>query len=70
MPPLKLIITSKGNLKSKYGSKFSDLQSLFSKLIAADKSKKLDTKIVFIGDPASAKKFGFTAVSSISEKKL
>jgi hypothetical protein len=68
MTALKLIITSKANLKMKYGNKFSSLQKLFSKLIKADKKKKLDTKIVYVDDSTSTKKFGVSAISSITEK--
>jgi hypothetical protein len=68
MAALKLIITSKANLKLKYQNKFSALQKLFSKLAQADKNKDLNTKLVYIDDASSAKKFGISPVTSVSEK--
>jgi hypothetical protein len=68
MTALKLIITSKANLKLKYQNKFSALQKLFAKLVKADKKKKLDTKVVYIDDPASVAKFGIKAVPLVNEK--
>lgn len=57
MDPLKLIVTSKGNLMKKYGKNFSKLVTLFNSLKKSDKAKKLKTEIVFIDDAVSMKKF-------------
>lgn len=68
MSALKLIITSKANLKLKYQAKFAALQQLFTKLVQADKKKMLDTKLVFVDDAATAAKLGFKPISLINQK--
>ncbi len=69
MVTLKLIITSKANLTLKYGSQFTAVKQLFTKLIAADKKKKITTKVVYIDDAASTKPFGLTSVKKVKEKE-
>ena len=69
MTSVKLIVTSKNNLQFKYGKNFSKIEALLNKLKVADKKKGLDTKIIFIDDPKSAKAAGIKKVSSISEKE-
>ena len=56
MNPIKLIVTHKGNLQWKYGSKLARINAVLKKMQVADKKKGLDTKIVFIDDDASTKK--------------
>jgi hypothetical protein len=68
MKPVKLIVTSKINLKSKYGKNFSQLEQLLKKLQQSDAQKDLDTKIVYIDDAVSAKKAHITAAKSITEQ--
>src|SRR5258705_5224021 len=68
MTTLKFIITSKANLKLKYQNKFSALQALFTKLANADKARDLTTKVIYIDDASSAKKFSFKKASSVTEK--
>ncbi len=66
--PLKLIVTSKNNLTLKYKKDFTAINSLLTKLVAGDKTKKLDTRVVYIDDAASMKKMGLKAVASVTEK--
>jgi hypothetical protein len=67
MASLKLIITSKSNLKAKYSGKFTALEKLFAELIARDKTRDLQTSVVYIDDRASARKAGITPVKTMSE---
>ena len=69
MIKLKLIITSKANLTLKYGSQFTAVKQLFTKLIAADKKNKLTTKVIYIDDAASTKPFGISSVKKLKEKE-
>ena len=69
MNPVKLIVTHKGNLQWKYGSKFSRINALLKKLQAADKKNGLDTKIVFVDDDASVKKAGVKKIKVWSEQE-
>jgi hypothetical protein len=68
METLKLIITSKENLKKKYQNNFSKLNGLFNKLIAADQKRGIKTQLVFIDDSISAKKAGLSKTYTITEK--
>ena len=70
MDPLKLIITSKGNLTKKYGKNFSKLVVLLNALKKSDKSRKLKTEIVFVDDAVSMKKFKVKkAAASVSARE-
>jgi len=69
MKPVKLIVSCKKTLEFKYGKKFTSVKQLLSKLRASDKKKGLDSRIVFIDDPASAKAAGIKAVKNISAKE-
>jgi Peptidase family C25 len=70
MDPLKLIITSKGNLLKKYGKNFSKVVTLLNKLKKADKAKALRTEIAFIDDAASMKKLKVKkAAASLSQRE-
>ncbi|MCX6271443.1 MAG: hypothetical protein NTU44_09540 [Bacteroidetes bacterium] len=68
MATLKLIISSKKNLKAKYGTQLQAIEKLLDGLAAADKFRQLDTRLVYVDDAQSAKKFGFTPLSSITVK--
>ena len=68
MSILKLIISCKKPLTSKYGADLKKVDALLAKLAAADKSKAITTKIVYIDDPASAAKAGISVAASNSEK--
>lgn len=46
--PVKLILTSKANLKTKYGKGVAQIEALIKQLIRADKKKGLDTQLVYI----------------------
>jgi hypothetical protein len=62
----KIIISSKKNMQAKYGKKFSVVEKLLNDLVTADKKRNLDTRIVFIDDPESAKKAGISPVASVT----
>jgi hypothetical protein len=64
----KILVSSKYNLQAKYGKKFSEVDKLLMELAAADKKRNLDTQIIYIDDPASAKKVGITAVDSVTRQ--
>jgi hypothetical protein len=64
----KILVSSKYNLQAKYDKKFSDVDKLLNDLVAADKKRNLDTQIIYIDDPASAKKAGIAAVSSVTRQ--
>ncbi|HEY4111951.1 hypothetical protein [Puia sp.] len=69
MPTIKLIISCKNPLVLKYGAaNFKKVDALLKKLAAADKKKKLTTRVVYIDDPASAKKAGISVYPSTKEK--
>jgi len=48
--PVKLIVTSKSNLKIKYGNGFATIESLLKKLTLSDKNKGLDTRLIYIDE--------------------
>ncbi len=66
MKTTKYIVTSKNNLKNKYGPKFSTIEASLKKLVASDKKKNLDTKVLYIDDASSAKKAGIKPVTSVT----
>ena len=68
MNPLKVLITSKNKLQFKYGKNFLNLEDLFSKLIAADAKKGIETKLIYVDDEASAAKAGVKPIQIINEK--
>ena len=69
MNPIKLIVTSKANLKFKYGKKFAEIEKLLKNLQDADKKRALDTKIVFIDDASSAKRAHIKPAKTITEQE-
>ncbi len=69
MNPIKLVVSSKQNLQFKYGKQFSAIEKLLTRLQKADKQKKLDTRMVFIDDAASAKKAGIKPVTATTPKE-
>lgn len=66
--PKKIILTSKNNLQSKYGSDFTKVDKLLSDLVKADNKRNIDTLIVYIDDTTSAMKAGITAVNSVTRQ--
>jgi hypothetical protein len=64
----KIIVSSKNNLQTKYGKKFSVVEKLLADLIVADKKRNVDTQIIYIDDSLSAKKAKITAVASITRQ--
>lgn len=64
--PLKLIITSKKNLSLKYGKDVKILEADLAKLILSDKKKGLNTKVVYLDDPASMKIISVSAISAVN----
>lgn len=70
MDPLKIIVTSKGNLVKKYGKNFSKVVSLLNAIKKSDKAKKLRTEIAFIDDAVSMKKLKVKKASaSLSQRE-
>jgi len=69
MNPVKLIVTSKTNLKFKYGKKFSEIEKLLKNLQNADKKRGLDTKVVFIDDATSAKRARLKPTKIVTEQE-
>lgn len=69
MNPVKLIVSSKHNLKFKYGKNFPQIEQLLKKLQAADKKKGLDTKIVFIDDASSARAARMKPAKTVTEQE-
>ncbi len=62
----KLIISSKKNLLAKYGKTFTKIEQKISALIRSDKKLGFETMLVYIDDPASAKKAGIKSVKTIT----
>ncbi|HLN74490.1 MAG TPA: C25 family cysteine peptidase [Prolixibacteraceae bacterium] len=62
----KIIVTSKKNLQAKYGAEFATVDKLLENLVSADKKRNIDTQVVYIDSPASAKKVGVKSVASIT----
>lgn len=67
-PSLKLIITSKKNLRAKYGRNFSKLEALLKQLVLADKKRNLATRIVYLDEAASVRSFGLQPIDPLSER--
>lgn len=69
MNPVKLIVSSKNNLRFKYGKSVSVIEKALAELEKSDSKKGLDTKVVYIDDAASAGKAGIRAIGTMSPKK-
>jgi hypothetical protein len=65
----KIIVTNKKALDSKYGNKTSKIISALNKLIASDKQKGLNSKLIFIDDSNSMKTFRSRVVKNFSVAK-
>lgn len=65
--PLKLVISSKKNLALKYGSQASKIDALINKLKKADKSKGIDTKLVYVDDATSCRSVGVRRLKTFSD---
>ena len=68
MKPVKLIVSSYNNLLLKYGKLYPGIIRQLQQLKAADKKKSLDTRIVLLDDPASARAAGIKAIGSVTAK--
>lgn len=68
--PKKIIVTSKKNLQTKYGTDFSAIDKLLTDLVNADSKRTLDTMVVYIDDTTSSIKAGITAVTSITRQSV
>ena len=69
MLPVKLVITNKKNLLYKYGKKSTEIFRLLNDLKKADKTKKLNTIIVYVDDAASCKSAGVKQISSNTDRE-
>lgn len=69
MKSIKLIVTSKMSLQSKYGKGFTAINKKLTELVKKDKQRDLDTKVVYVDDAASTKRVGVKMVSSLSQKE-
>lgn len=65
---VKVVVSSKNNLQFKYKTKFAAIETLLSRLAAADKKRGIETMTVFIDDAASAKKAGIKKVTGVTQK--
>lgn len=68
MNPVKLIISCRKNLEFKYGKLSPKINDLLSLLVKADKARQIDTKVVFIDDPKSAKSAGVKHITRVDMK--
>lgn len=68
MNPVKLIISCRKNLEFKYGKLFPKINGLLTLLVKADKERLINTKVIFIDDPKSAKSAGIKHVTSVDMK--
>lgn len=68
MIPVKVIISAKKNLEFKYGKLFPKINRLLTSLVKADKERQIDTKVIFIDDPKSAKSAGVKPVTTVNVK--
>ena len=68
MKPIKLVVSSHNNLSFKYGKNYAGVIKQLQLLKAADKKRSIDTRIVLLDDPASAKSAGIKAVNSITAR--
>jgi len=68
MATIKVIISSKKNLQTKYGNKFQTVEKMLADLVKADIKREITTQIVYIDDPVTAKKAGITVVSSVTRQ--
>lgn len=68
MNPVKFIISCRKNLEFKYGKHFPKINGLLTSLIKADKKRQIDTKVIFIDDPKSAKSAGVKPVTTVNMK--
>ena len=64
----KIIVSNRGQLKKKYTS-LSKLQKAINRLKAADKTRGIDTTLVYVDDAAQMKKYNGTAVTSAKSAK-
>src|SRR5690606_31892271 len=62
-------ITNKKNLLYKYGKKSSEIFHMLNDLKKADKTKKLDSIIVYVDDVASCKSAGVKPISANTDKE-
>lgn len=66
MATIKVIITSKNNLKAKYGDSFTTIEKLLSDLVSSDITRNIETKIIYVDDYASASSAGITATTTLT----
>jgi len=66
MATLKVIVSSKKNLQSKYGNQFQAVDKLLTDLVKSDGKRGITTQIIYIDDPVSASKAGIIAVNSVT----
>lgn len=65
---LKIIITSKKNLSSKYGKNFTKVEQYLKDLATADTKRNLSTQIVYVDEANSISKIGLKPVVTITRK--
>lgn len=68
MTTLKVIISSKKNLLSKYGNQFQAVNKLLVGLVKSDSKRGITTQIIYIDDSASASAAGIIAVNSVTRQ--
>jgi hypothetical protein len=66
----KIIATNRSALMKKYGSKgLSTIRNSLTALIAADKKRGIQSRVVYLDDKATMKKMGGKAVMSATDPR-
>ena len=68
MKASKYIVTSEKNLEFKYGKNFPKIDQALKNLIKADLAKGIETSVLYIDSPKSAKKAGIKPVGSTTPR--
>lgn len=64
----KVIISSKKNIQSKYGKHFKTVDQLLTTLVKSDKKRDVQTTIIYVDDPVSARKAGIRPVQALTRQ--
>ncbi len=65
----KLIVTHRGALKRKYGSRTAEIDQALARLVARDKARDLTTKLIALDDPAALARAGGAPVVRASDDR-
>jgi Peptidase family C25 len=70
MKSKKLVITSKENLALKYGKGFTAIKKTLAALIKSDKKIGFQTTVIYLDEPASAKKAGIKPLKAVTPQAV